>query len=108
MRTLQFNARQADLKPGLLKVTREAVVSVFAEATPSGNILPLLSKIAAPTLLLRADTALGTTLDDVAWKQAKQYLPTQSQAVQLDGATHNIHCGTFDKFMQAVNDFHAR
>ncbi len=90
---------------GLRKVTREAIVSVFAEATPSGSILPLLAKIAAPTLLIRADTALGTTLDDAAWKQAKQYLLTQSQAVQLDGATHNIHRSTFDEFMHVMNDF---
>lgn len=90
---------------GLHKVTREAVVGVFAEATPSGSILPLLAKIAAPTLLIRADAALGTTLDDAAWKQAKQYLSTQGRAVQLDGATHNIHRSKFDDFMQVVNDF---
>ncbi len=90
---------------GLHKVTREAVVSVFAEATPSGSILPLLAKIATPTLLIRADAALGTTLDDTAWGQAKQYLPTQSQAVQLEGATHNIHRSQFDEFMRTVNDF---
>lgn len=90
---------------GLHKVTREAVVSVFAEATPAGSILPLLAKIAAPTLLIRADAVLGTTLDDAAWKQAKQYLSSQGQAVQLDGATHNIHRSKFDEFMQVVNDF---
>jgi len=90
---------------GLHKVTREAVVSVFAEATPSGSILPLLAKIATPTLLIRADAALGTTLDDATWGQAKQYLPAQSHAVQLEGATHNIHRSQFDEFMRVVNDF---
>jgi pimeloyl-ACP methyl ester carboxylesterase len=87
------------------KVTHEAVVSVFAEATPSGSILPLLAKIAAPTLLIRADAALGTTLDDAAWEQAKHYLTPQSRAVQIDGATHNIHRSKFNEFMQAVNNF---
>jgi pimeloyl-ACP methyl ester carboxylesterase len=90
---------------GLHKVSREVLVNIFAEATPSGSILPLLAKIAAPTLLIRADAALGTTLDEVAWEQAKQYLPVQSQAVQLDGASHNIHRSKFDEFMQVVNDF---
>ena len=90
---------------GLHKVTWEAIVSVFTEATPSGSVLPLLAKIAAPTLLIRADPTLGTTLDDTAWEQAKQYLSTQSQAVQLDGATHNIHRSKFDAFMQVVNNF---
>jgi pimeloyl-ACP methyl ester carboxylesterase len=90
---------------GLHKVTRETLVSVFAEAAPSGSVLPLLAKIAAPTLLIRADPALGTTLDNAAWEQAKQYLPAQSQAVQLDGATHHIHRSKFNEFMQLVNDF---
>jgi N-formylmaleamate deformylase len=90
---------------GLHKVTQETLVSAFAEATPSGSVLPLLAKIAAPTLLIRADPTLGTTLDDAAWEQAKQYLPTESRAVQLDGATHNIHRSNFDTFMQVVNDF---
>jgi pimeloyl-ACP methyl ester carboxylesterase len=90
---------------GLHKVTRETLVSVFAEATPSGSILPQLAKITAPTLLIRADAALGTTLDNTAWEQAKHYLPTQSQAVQIDGATHHIHRSKFDEFMQVVNDF---
>jgi N-formylmaleamate deformylase len=87
------------------KVTREAVVSVFAEASPQGSILPLLAQIAAPTLLIRADAALGTTLDETAWEQAKHYLSPQSSAVQIDGATHNIHRCKFDAFMQVVNDF---
>jgi pimeloyl-ACP methyl ester carboxylesterase len=90
---------------GLRKVTKEVLVNIFAEATPSGSILPLLAKIAAPTLLIRADATLGTTLNDVAWEQAKQYLPTQSRFVQIDGATHNIHRSKFDEFMQVVNDF---
>lgn len=99
---------QADIEgkiDAMQKVTHEAVVSVFAEATPSGSILPLLAKTAAPTLLIRADAALGTTLDAAAWEQAKQYLTPQSRAVQVDGATHNIHRSKFDEFMQAVNNF---
>ena len=86
-------------------VTKEAVVSVFAEAEQTGDLLPLLAKIPAPTLLIRADPDLGTTLDAAAWEQAKQYLSSSSHAVQIDGATHNIHRSTFEAFMNAVNDF---
>jgi pimeloyl-ACP methyl ester carboxylesterase len=89
----------------LHKVTREAVVSVFTEAGQAGDLLPLLADIAVPTLLIRADAALGTTLDDAAWKQAKQYLPTHGRAVQINGAAHNIHRSQFDAFMQVINDF---
>ncbi|HZU66666.1 MAG TPA: alpha/beta hydrolase [Ktedonobacteraceae bacterium] len=89
----------------LQKVTREAVIGVFADSGEHGEILPLLAEIKAPTLLIRADAALGTTLDDAAWEQAKQYLPAHSKAIEIQGATHNVHRSKFDEFMQAVNDF---
>jgi N-formylmaleamate deformylase len=89
----------------LHKVTREAVVSVFSEAGEEGDLLPLLATISAPALLIRADSSLGTTLDEAAWEQAKKYLPAYSRAVQINGATHNVHRSKFDDFMQAVNDF---
>jgi pimeloyl-ACP methyl ester carboxylesterase len=54
---------------------------------------------------MRADASLGTTLDEAAWEQAKQYLPKNSRTVQINGASHNIHRSKFDDFMQAVNDF---
>jgi pimeloyl-ACP methyl ester carboxylesterase len=92
----------------LHKVTREAVFGVFAEAGDEGDVLPLLASIAAPTLLIRADASLGTTLDEAAWERAKRYLSPSSRAVQIDGATHNVHRSTFDAFMQAVNDFLSR
>jgi pimeloyl-ACP methyl ester carboxylesterase len=92
----------------LQKVTREAVTGVFTEAGQTGELLPQLARIAAPTLLLRADPALHTTLNDADWEQARYYLPAHSRAVQMDGATHNIHRSKFDKFMQAVNDFLSR
>jgi pimeloyl-ACP methyl ester carboxylesterase len=89
----------------LHQVTREAVISVFAEAEQTGDLLPLLANISVPILLLRADAALGTTLDDKAWELAKHYLPANSQAIEIAGASHNIHRSTFLAFMHAVNDF---
>lgn len=89
----------------LQKVTREAVVNIFIEGGQGGDLLPLLAKIAAPTLLIRADAALGTTLDAAAWERARQYLPTHSRAVEINGATHNVHRSKFAEFMQVINDF---
>jgi pimeloyl-ACP methyl ester carboxylesterase len=89
----------------LHKVTREAVISVFSEAGEEGDLLPQLAHIAAPTLLMRADTSLGTTMDEAAWERAKRYLPTNSRAVQINGASHNIHRSKFDDFVQALNNF---
>lgn len=87
------------------KVTREAVISVFADAGLEGDVLPFLSRIAAPTLLMRADANLGTTLNAANWERARQLLPARSSAVEIAGATHNIHRNKFPEFMQAVNDF---
>ena len=89
----------------LHKVTREAVISVFSEAGEEGDLLPLLAHIAAPTLLMRADASLGTTLDEAAWERAKHYLPANSCTVQINGASHNIHRSKFDDFMQGLNNF---
>ncbi len=89
----------------LHKVTREAVVSVFNEASQSGELLPVLAKTPTPTLLIRADANLGTTIDAADWEQAKRSLPTFSRAVEISGATHNVHRSRFEDFMQAVNDF---
>jgi pimeloyl-ACP methyl ester carboxylesterase len=80
-------------------------MSVFSEVGEEGDLLPLLAHIVAPTLLIRADASLGTTLDEASWEQAKRYLSTNSRAVQINGATHNVHRSKFDEFMQAVNSF---
>ena len=89
----------------LHKLSREAVISVFYDAGQEGEILPLLGNIAVPTLLIRADPSMGTLLNDAAWEEAKRLLPANSRAVQIDGATHNIHRANFNTFMQVVDDF---
>ncbi len=89
----------------LQQVSREAVASVIDEAGQMGNLLPQLAKITAPTLLMRADAGQDTTLNEAAWEQARQYLPPYSRAVEIKGATHNIHRSSFEAFMQAVNNF---
>jgi pimeloyl-ACP methyl ester carboxylesterase len=89
----------------LSKVSREAVISVFEQGTQMGNMLPLLSRLTAPTLLLRADPNNGSIIPDFAWDDAQKYLPSHSKALQIDEATHNIHRNKFDAFMQVINDF---
>jgi N-formylmaleamate deformylase len=87
------------------KVSREAVLSVFAEGGQHGELLPLLANIAAPTLLIRADAELGTTMNEADWALAQQYLTASSRAVEVRGATHNVHRSKFEAFMQVVNEF---
>ncbi len=89
----------------LSKVSQEAVVRVFAEAGQMGSLLPLFARLTTPTLLIRADPVLRTTLDEATWEQARHSLPPNSRAIQLNGASHNIHRDAFEEFMQVVNDF---
>ncbi len=89
----------------LQKVTRVAVISVFRDAGQEGDILPLLARLSVPTLLVRADANLGTTLNDAAWARARQLLPASGRAVEIPGATHNIHRNRYAEFMQVVNAF---
>ena len=99
---------QADIEgkiEALQKVSREAVLNVFIDAGQQGELLPLLDKITTPTLLIRADPALGSTLDEAAWERAKWYLSERSRAIQIDGASHNIHRSKFEEFMQVVDEF---
>jgi len=88
----------------LQHVTKEAVVSIFSQSDEVSPILPLLAKIATPTLLIRADPHLSV-IDNASWGQARQCLPTQSRATEIAGASHNIHRSTFDAFMRVVNAF---
>src|SRR5579871_57929 len=89
----------------LQQVTKTAVLSVFEEAGQAGDILSLLARIAAPTLLMRADANLDTTMDAADWARAQGYLTSSSRGVEIPGATHNIHRSKFDAFMQVVNDY---
>src|SRR5262249_2331212 len=87
------------------KVSREAVISVFLQGGDTGNMMPLLASITVPSLLILADLDNGSIIPAPLWDEARSMLPSHSSAVQIDGSTHNIHRGSFDAFMQAVNDF---
>jgi N-formylmaleamate deformylase len=89
----------------LHRVSREAVINVFNDASGEGNLLPYLADISAPTLLIRAERELGSVISDAVWAQAQTLLPTGSVAVEIKGASHNVHRSQFAAFMDAVNHF---
>lgn len=89
----------------LEQVSKETVVNIFKEVNPAGNLIPLLSRITAPTLLLGADPDNGSTLNVKAWEEARQALPANGRAVRIDGAPHGIHRSCFAAFMRAVDEF---
>lgn len=87
------------------KVSYEAVLSVFTEVSKQGERLPLLRKLPTPTLLMRAESTLGSTFTDSEWEEAQRLLPAGSHAVQIPGATHGMHRNRFDAFIQVINTF---
>lgn len=89
----------------LSKVSRDAANDIFEQAGQMGNLLPLFSRLTVPTLMMRADPERGSIISGAYWDEVHGYLPASSLAVQIDGATHNIHRSKFDAFMQAVNAF---
>lgn len=89
----------------LQRVSRDAVVSVFNDASSEGNLLHYLAKISAPVLLIRAQRDLGSVIGDGAWEQAQKLLPAGSVAVEIAGATHNVHRSQFTAFMSVVDHF---
>ncbi len=89
----------------LERVSREAVISVFNDASGEGNLLPYFADIAAPTLLIRAERDLGSVISDAVWAQAQTLLPAGSVAVEISGASHNVHRSQFTAFMNVVDHF---
>ena len=71
----------------------------------AGTDLPvLLARIAAPTLVLRADPALGGALSEAGRDQLLTGLPA-ARLVEFPGAGHLIHAERPDEFVAAVEGF---
>jgi hypothetical protein len=81
--------------------------SLVAEGAESGPLLPLLREVATPTLLLRADARCGTLLGDRDWRTAMRLLDERCAAVEVAGATHEVHRSRLRDFMAAVRTFTA-
>lgn len=86
-------------------VIPEAIRSINDQWLETGELAPLLAHIPAPTQLMRAEAISGSSLDDILWKQAQQYLPVRSKAIEIKGADHTIHLSQFGAFMQHLFAF---
>ena len=66
----------------------------------------LLGRIAAPTLVLRADPAVGGALDDAGRDLLAAALPpARLRLVDFPGTGHLIHAEQPDRFVAAVQEF---
>ncbi len=98
---------RATMVEGWLQASPEVASSLVAEAARSGPLLPLLAQVSAPTLLLRADARCGTLLPDTDWHAAKRLLDGRSEAIEIAGATHEVHRSRPENFLAAVRAFAA-
>jgi acyl transferase domain-containing protein len=98
---------RATMVEGWQQASAAVASGLIAEGARSGPLLGLLSDVCAPTLLLRADAHRGTLLPDTDWQLAKRLLGAGSEAVEIAGATHELHRSRFEDFLAAVTQFAA-
>ncbi|MEA2136892.1 MAG: hypothetical protein QOG56_42 [Solirubrobacteraceae bacterium] len=98
---------RATMAQGWLQASGHVAASLLADGSRSGPLMPLLSGVSAPTLLLRADPTRGTQLPECDWHVAKRLLGERSHAVEIAGSTHEVHRSRFEEFVAAVRSFSA-
>jgi acyl transferase domain-containing protein len=98
---------RATIVDGWLQASADVASSVVAAGARSGPLMALLAGVSAPTLLLRADATRGTLLPEYDWHAARRLLGPGSDAIEIAGATHELHRSRFEDFVAAVRTFTA-
>jgi pimeloyl-ACP methyl ester carboxylesterase len=98
---------RATIVEGWQQAGAGVALQLLAEGARSGPLMPLLGAVSAPTLLLRADATRGTLLPEYDWHAAKRLLGARSAAVEIAGATHELHRSRLEDFVAAVRTFTA-
>ena len=96
---------RATIVEGWQQASADVASSLLADGARSGPLMVLLSAVSAPTLLLRADATRGTLLPDYHWHAAKRLLSSGSAAIEIAGATHELHRSRYEDFLAAVGTF---
>ncbi|MEV0281742.1 alpha/beta hydrolase [Streptomyces sp. NPDC050610] len=90
---------------GLRHTTPEIFHSIMADGAAAGDLLPLLARVTAPVLVLRADPAVRPGIDPLAWGRARRYLPEHGRLAQVPGADHTIHHSRTADYLHALRKF---
>ncbi|MFI1976872.1 alpha/beta fold hydrolase [Streptomyces wedmorensis] len=87
---------------GFERADPRVVRSIIDDGSRTGPLLPLLARVTAPLLLLRADPRRGGLLNDADWQAARRHLPANATAQEVPGSAHNIHYDRFKEFMTII------
>jgi pimeloyl-ACP methyl ester carboxylesterase len=98
-------ADRASVLDGLRTADPDITASVVYDGAAAGPLLPLLTRLTTPTLLLRADPRYGGMLTDTHWSLINRLLPTHSTAHHLPDTPHDIHRGNYPTFMRHLQHF---
>ena len=119
LRTLETDALRAELlkaEPALtpdqltarvaeLRATDDILLAELASDTSERSLLPLLTDVECPVLLILADTALSRVFDDEALTRARPLLPAGSRAVRLPDTPHTVHRAAPDRVASEIDAF---
>ncbi|MEV0262994.1 alpha/beta hydrolase [Streptomyces sp. NPDC050617] len=90
---------------GLRHTTPDILHSVMTDSATAGDLLPLLARVTVPLLILRADPAVRTGIDPLAWVRTRRYLPEHGRLTQVSGADHSIHHSRSADYLRALRKF---
>ncbi|MEV6121149.1 alpha/beta fold hydrolase [Streptomyces sp. NPDC052077] len=90
---------------GLQEADPSLVRRLCEDGARSGDLLPLLRRVAAPLLLMRADPRRDGVLDGAAWARARAHLPARAITAEPVGVSHNMQYDGYRRVLGTLLDF---
>jgi N-formylmaleamate deformylase len=86
----------------------DIAASVAQDGAEAGALLPLLTRVNVPAMMLWSDPRRGGVLDTEQWSLVGGLLSGNATARHLDGVSHDIHRGHYVTFMDLLKEFLCR
>lgn len=96
---------RASLVENACGTDEDVYLSAIKDGAAAGPLLPLLTRLTVPALVLRGNPWHGSMLSDEDWRTARRHLPQGAAAHEFPGAGHEIHRADCVGFMRVVLEF---
>ncbi|GAA2657866.1 hypothetical protein GCM10009864_25560 [Streptomyces lunalinharesii] len=90
---------------GLHHTTPTVVRSYTTDAAEHTDLVPLLSAVRPPLLLMRSDPNVRSVIDTTSWHRIPEHLPETSMRMHVPGADHDVHRTHPDAFLDSIEEF---